>query len=149
MRDSTCVFTAIFLGIVGAVCYGLKMVEFSWGNYQVMANGALFNDVWYYFFESMSYAASMGALAFAASCVAERETHSYSAFILKYLTIMSAFIFSVRAIFNLYYYDSVTELEALVDLSLVAHTIYRASIWYKKNLRKHATTSRHTMGNNP
>jgi len=150
MRDKTCLFLAIITGVVGVASYMLKMMYFDWGNVQMMDNGATFNDIWYYFFESISYASSMAALAFAASHVAKRETHSYSAFLLKYLTIASAFIFSVRAVFNIFYYDCVTELEALVDFALVAHTFYRASLWYKSNLRKHhAVTSRNSMGNHP
>ena len=150
MRDKTCLFLAIMTGVFGAVCYVVKMLSFDWGNVQMMENGATFNDIWYYLFESLSYASSMAALAFAASHVAKRETHSYSAFLLKYLTIASAFIFSVRAVFNLICYDCVTELEALVDFALVAHTFYRASLWYKSKLRKHhAVTSRNSMGNHP
>jgi len=149
-RDKTCLFLAIVTGVIGAACYVIKMASFEWGDVQMMANGATFNDIWYYLFESLSYASSMAALAFAASHVAKRETHSYSAFLLKYLTIASAFIFSVRAVFNIFYYDCVTELEALVDFALVAHTFYRASLWYKSNLRKHhAVTSGNLAGNHP
>ena len=150
MRGKYNIHFAITTGVAGLICALVKWHTFDWGNVQMMANGATANDIWYYWFEGYSYALFTAALAFAASCIAANEKGSISAFIIKYATIGTAFIFSTRAVCNMITYDVFTEWEALVDLVLITHVCYRAEVWHRNNLKKHhvRTTPRNPMEGN-
>ena len=151
MRGRHNVQFAIVTGVAGLICALVKMHSFSWGDVPILENKATINDVWYYWFEGFSYAFFTSALAFAGACVAANDKQSWSAFLIKYLAIATSFIFVNRALFNMFYFDKVTELEVLVDLVLITVVCHRAEEWYKNNLRKHHannTPSRNPMEGN-
>jgi hypothetical protein len=147
MRDKTAIILAIGSGAIGVICYFVRLYEFAWGNVTIMANGATVNDVWYYWFESFSYACFMAALAFITCHIAEIEKTTDSA-TLKYATIFSSFIFAIRAVCNIFTYNIVTDFEAALYLISFIYTCYRAVLWHNSNLKSNGTTTRHTLENN-
>lgn len=141
VRDKYNIHFSIVAGAAGILCALVKWHTFAWGNVAVMANGATVNDIWYYWFEGYSYALITAAVAFAASYVACAENGSFSAFLIKYASIFTAFVFAVRAVCNMITYDVFTEIEAIIDISLLVFVCHRAEVWHKINLRKHHVNS--------
>jgi hypothetical protein len=141
VRDKYNIHFSIAAGAAGILCALVKWHVFSWGNVPIMANGATVNDIWYYWFEGYSYALITAAVAFAASYIACTEKQSWSAFLIKYISIYTAFVFSVRGVCNMISYDVFTEIEAIIDIALLAFVYHRAEVWYSINLRKHHVNS--------
>ena len=147
MKDKYNIHFCIVTGFASVLCAIIKWHTFEWGNVAILKNGATVNDIWYYWFEGYSYALLTAAIAFAASCVAATEKQSFSAFLIKYASIFTAFVFAVRAVCNMISYDVFTEIEAIIDIALLAFVVHRAEVWHKINLRKHHvnTPSRNSM----
>ena len=150
MRDKYNIHFCITTGVAGIICALVKWHTFAWGNVPIMANGATVNDIWYYWFEGYSYALFTASIGFGASCIAATEKQSWSAFLIKYASIYTAFVFSVRAVCNMISYDVFTEIEAIIDIALLAFVVHRAEVWHKINLRKNHVNapSRNSMEGN-
>lgn len=141
MKDKYNIHFCIVTGFASVLCAIIKWHTFEWGNVAILKNGATVNDIWYYWFEGYSYALITAAVAFAASYVACAENGSFSAFLIKYASIFTAFVFAVRAVCNMITYDVFTEIEAIIDISLLVFVCHRAEVWHKINLRKHHVNS--------
>lgn len=134
---------------IGIICIFARDYTFSWGDVVILKNGATFNDLWYFNLSTYSDAFFIASLAITADHLADEDRKSYLAFILKYISIGVAMLFCTRAIFHIFTYNLVSIYEMIVDILLLIHTIYRAVLWYKHHLKRHATdTPRYTMEDN-
>lgn len=136
---------AVILSLIGVVFCLAKYISFGWGD-AVLFKDITINDYWYYCCNAFCWALFVGAAGCMATYLAAMHPDSVICALIKYSNISIAFVFAVRAIAHLITYNLISSIEIGIDVLLIAYTVYRAKLWFKEKIAKHATG--YTLENN-